>query len=51
MRPGKATGHGDAWDVSIFGKKLREQQPWEAGKISFTIGFRVLQLPKKLFKK
>jgi hypothetical protein len=32
-------------------KKLREQRPWKVEKIAFSLGFLVLQLPKKILKK
>jgi hypothetical protein len=53
MKGGDADKQGDRpwWrrDITVFGKKLREQRLWKVEKISFNLVFLVLQLPENYF--
>jgi hypothetical protein len=37
--------------LQFLAKKLRKQRPWKVEKISFSLGFLVLQLPKIILEK
>jgi hypothetical protein len=49
MRSSKATGHGDAGAVTVFGKETEGTATVKGWKNGFELCVLSLQLPKKLF--